>query len=81
VRAATFSAACLAVRDGTVGCNEIGYRVALYAHAHPQLQIQQAPDAIPVIANARPMLGKKVLYKLSAEQSPFESSRSAEQAL
>ena len=64
-----------------VGCNYIGCRVALYAHAHPQLQIQQAPDAIPVIASAGPMLGEKVLYKLSAEESPFESSRSREQAL
>src|SRR5436309_1222671 len=67
--------------DPTAGRNEIGSRVAIHAHAHPQLQIQKAPDAIPVIVSAAPMLGKNAFHHLVAEEPSLQSSGSRQQAL
>ena len=55
--------------------NKIGRGLAIHTYAQPQLEIQQAPDAITMITRARPVLGEKALHNLAAEESPLQGPR------
>ena len=55
-------------------------RFSLQADPVPQLQVEQTPNAIIVIAIAGSMLSQKLLYGSPSEESPGHAARFQKQA-
>src|ERR1017187_7193994 len=73
--------ACSSIRNHAARLNQISHWLMLHTYPEPQLEIQQAPDAIAVVAMACHVLGEQAPEGFGAKESAVERSWFHQQAL